>query len=110
MQQSCAKAPEFGLHRILGWFAGFLLLRLETPVLLAALCKSSRILQSRILGEFAGSRLGTWHAVSGFGSGLLVSGGFLGAKAGFGGFGLWLLVSSGFFDAKAGFGGFGLRV
>ena len=30
------------------------LLRLETPVLLAALCKSSRILQSRILGWFAG--------------------------------------------------------
>ena len=75
------KAPEFGLRRILGWFAGFLLLRLETPVLLAALCKSSRILQSRILGEFAGSRLGTWHAVSGFGLGLLVRQVFLGAKA-----------------------------
>ena len=36
------------------------LLRLETPVLLAALCKSSRILQSRILGEFAGFRLGVF--------------------------------------------------
>ena len=32
-----------------------------------ALCKSSRILQSRILGEFAGSRFGTRRAVSGFG-------------------------------------------
>ena len=29
-------------------------MRLETPVLPTALCKSSRILQSRILGEFAG--------------------------------------------------------
>ena len=29
-------------------------MRLETPVLSAALCKSSRILQSRILGQFAG--------------------------------------------------------
>ena len=32
----------------------------------SAKAKSSRILQSRILGEFAGSRLGTWHAVSEF--------------------------------------------
>ena len=39
--------------------------------------------------------------MSGFGLGLLVSRGFLGAKAGFGGFGLGLLVSQGFFDAKA---------
>ena len=39
--------------------------------------------------------------MSGFGLGLLVSRGFLGAKAGFGGFGLGLLVSRGFFDAKA---------
>ena len=29
-------------------------MRLETPILSTALCKSSRILQSRILGEFAG--------------------------------------------------------
>ncbi|MBO8457279.1 MAG: hypothetical protein IAA81_03515 [Spirochaetes bacterium] len=72
-------------------------MRLETPVLLAALCKSSRILQSRILGEFAGSRFGSRRAVSGFGLGLLVRQGFLGAKAGFGGFGLGLLVSRGFF-------------
>ena len=34
------------------------LLRLETPVLSAALCKSSRILQSRILGQYVGFRLG----------------------------------------------------
>ena len=39
----------------------------------------------------------------GFGLGLLVRQGFLGAKAGFVGFGLGLLVSSGFFNAKAGF-------
>ena len=38
----------------------------------------------------------------GFGSGLLVRYGFLGAKAGFGGFGLGLLVGQGFLGAKAG--------
>ena len=39
--------------------------------------------------------------MSGFGLGLLVRQGFLGAKAGFGGLGLRFLISRGFFDAKA---------
>ena len=47
-------------------------------------------------------RFSLWNsgAVSGFGLGLLVSRGFLGAKAGFGGFGLWLLIRNGFLGAK----------
>ena len=40
--------------------------------------------------------------IRGFGLGLMVSSGFLGAKAGFVGFGLRVLVSSGFLCAKAG--------
>ena len=56
----------------------------------------------------AGFRFGTRRAVSGFGLGLLVRQGFLGAKAGFGGLGLRFLIRNGFLGAKAGFGGFGL--
>ena len=46
-----------------------------------ALCQNLRILQSRILGLYAGSRFGTRHAVRGFGSRLLESQGILDAKA-----------------------------
>ena len=61
---SFAPAPKNAVHFLYGAALHRpALLRLETPVLLAALCKSSRILQSRILGEFAGFRFGTRHAV-----------------------------------------------
>ena len=89
-------------------------MRLETPILSTALCKSSRILQSRILGEFAGflfyqrlvqklknsAKPNSWD-------GLPVLALELGnlfpnsAQAEFGGFDSQLLVRSGFFRCQS---------
>ena len=67
------------------------------------LCKGKKLKNSAKQNSWRVCRFSLWNsgAVSGFGLGLLVSRGFLGAKAGFGGFGLWLLIRNGFLGAKA---------
>ena len=76
------KAPEFGLRRILGWFAGFRL------GVFSRLWKPAGCVRIW-LGAFGKAGLfGCQSGIRGFGSRLLISQGFLGAKAGFGGFGL----------------------